>query len=203
MVPGSQSRPADILLPTWSRGRPAALDVHVISPLQRQTVQEAATTPGHALQVGIQRITKLAAHLSACRAAGVEFVPLVSEVLGGLAADTITTIRAIGKAISQRTEAENHTCTRQLFHRLAIALWGGNARLLLHSQPSLPPHRGRCYLTYLCVCLCVCLLLYCIVLYCIVLYCIVLYCIVLYCIVFHFCAHVKKKYVAQTLHCAK
>ena len=32
VVPDSQSRPADILLPTWSRGRPAALDVTVISP---------------------------------------------------------------------------------------------------------------------------------------------------------------------------
>ena len=95
LVPGSQSRPADILLPIWSRGHSAALDIHVISHLQRQTVQEAATTPGHALQVSIQR--KLAAHLSACRAAGVEFVPFVAEALGGLAAVTITTIRAIGK----------------------------------------------------------------------------------------------------------
>ena len=42
---GSSSRPADILLPTWSRGRPAALDVHIISPLQRQTVTEAASIP--------------------------------------------------------------------------------------------------------------------------------------------------------------
>ena len=62
VVPDSQSRLADILLPTWSRGRPAALDVTVISPLQQQTLHAAASTPGHALQVGIQR--KLTAHLS-------------------------------------------------------------------------------------------------------------------------------------------
>ena len=45
LIPGSSSRPADILLPTWSQGRPAALDVHIISPLQQKTVAEAARTP--------------------------------------------------------------------------------------------------------------------------------------------------------------
>ena len=64
VVPDSLSRPADILLPTWRHGRPAALDVHVISPLQQLTLHEAASTPGHALEVGVQR--KLSAHLSVC-----------------------------------------------------------------------------------------------------------------------------------------
>ena len=45
LVPNSQSRPADILIPNWSRGRPAALDVHVISPLQRQTLPLFPDTP--------------------------------------------------------------------------------------------------------------------------------------------------------------
>ena len=75
-------RPADIYLPTWSRGRPATLDVHVISPLQQQTLGEAAFSPGHALQVGVQR--KLSSHLSNCRSAGLEFIPLVFETLGFL-----------------------------------------------------------------------------------------------------------------------
>ena len=98
VLPDSQSRPADILLPTCSRGRPAALDFTVISPLQQQTLHAAASTPGHALQVGVQ--CKLTAHLSACRSAGVEFIPIVLEILGGLAEDTITTTLCIGKAMA-------------------------------------------------------------------------------------------------------
>ena len=138
MVPDSHSRPADILLPTWSRGRPAALDVTVISPLQQQTLYAAASTPGHALQVGVQR--KLTAHLSACRSAGVDFIPIMLETLGGLAEDTITTIRSIGKAITQRvTPQDSPTCRKHLFHRVAIALWRGNACLWLHRLPTLPP----------------------------------------------------------------
>ena len=138
MVPDSHSRPADILLPTWSRGRPAALDVHVISPLQQLTLHKAASTPGHALQVGVQR--KLASHLSACRSAGVDFIPVVAETLGGLAEDSIAIIRSIGKAISQRvTPQDASTCTKHLFHRVAVALWRGNA-----SPPHSSPLRGRC-----------------------------------------------------------
>ncbi len=55
------ARPADVLLLNWSNGRPAALDVHVISP---RTLSEAAQTQGHALQVGVQR--KLAAAMQVC-----------------------------------------------------------------------------------------------------------------------------------------
>ena len=33
LVPGSVSRPADVFIPAWSLGQPAALDVTVISPL--------------------------------------------------------------------------------------------------------------------------------------------------------------------------
>ena len=146
VVPDSLSRPADILLPTWSRGRPAALDVHVISPLQQHTLNEASHTPGHALNVGVQR--KLASHLAACRSAGVDFVPVVAETLGSLAEETVGTIRAIGRAIEQRAASSSSisshpsstsSYTAQLFHRFAICLWRGNACLWMHRQPPLPP----------------------------------------------------------------
>ena len=68
LIPNSLSRPADILLPTWSWGHPAPLDIHVISPLQQQIMGESASIPDHALQVGVH--CKLTSHLSACRSAG-------------------------------------------------------------------------------------------------------------------------------------
>ena len=100
LVPNSLLRPADILLPNWTQGRPAALDIHVISPLQQLTLAEAASTPGHALQVGTRR--KLSSNLSACRDAGAECIPIVAETLGGLSEDSIHTVRAIGRAIGLR-----------------------------------------------------------------------------------------------------
>ena len=138
LVPDSSVRPADVLLPNWNRGRPAAVDVHVISPLQQQTLADAASTPGHALQVGVRR--KLVSNLSACRSVGVEFVPFVIETLAGLSEDTISTIRAIGRAVGQRSGTSDLSrTTKHLFGRVAIALWRGNASLWLHRHPILPP----------------------------------------------------------------
>ena len=78
LIPNRQSRPADIFLPSWDRGRPAALDISVISTLQR-----AASTPGHALQVG--ELRKRTLHDASCAAIGVTFVPVLFESLGGSA----------------------------------------------------------------------------------------------------------------------
>ena len=63
LIPGSQSRRADIYLPRWKRGQPAALNVTVISTLQEQTITGASSTQGYALSVGEER--KIAAHAEA------------------------------------------------------------------------------------------------------------------------------------------
>ena len=73
LIPNRQSRPADIFLLNWDRGRPAALDISVICPLQRLTIQGAAASPGHALQVGESRKRDL--HHAPCASAGISFIP--------------------------------------------------------------------------------------------------------------------------------
>ena len=137
LVPNSSSRPADVLLPSWSQGRSAALDVSVISPLQKLTLNGAATSPGHALNVGANR--KLAAGLPACRAAGVEFIPLMVETLGGWSSETIRNVKKIGQSLGQRcSPAFPAETVKHLFGRLAMVLWRGNATLWLRRLPSFP-----------------------------------------------------------------
>ena len=45
LIPGSDARPADALIPTWSGGKDSTIDITVVNPLHLQ----AATTPDHAL----------------------------------------------------------------------------------------------------------------------------------------------------------
>ena len=97
LIPNSLSRPADIDLPNWKRGYPAALDVTVISTLKRLTLNDAATTQGHALAVGEER--KRAAHTEVV---GVTFVPLVVESLGGWSEEAARTTTDIGRLQGQR-----------------------------------------------------------------------------------------------------
>ena len=112
-------------LPNWRRGQPAALDIH--ATMQQQTLVGASTTPGYALQVGEER--KMAAH------AGVSFIPLVVESLGGWSYEAIQTIKSIGRLQGQRLGLPPPDTTRHLFQRLTIALWKGNASLWVRRQP--------------------------------------------------------------------
>ena len=46
----SQSRPADILVQNWDLGRPVALDITVVSPLNPSTLAEAGAMVGTVLE---------------------------------------------------------------------------------------------------------------------------------------------------------
>ena len=125
MIPGGKSRPADLYFSHWRHGKPAALDVTVISPLQKLTLQGAATTQGHALVIGEER--KLALHSSACHSAGISFFPLVAESLGGWSREAVEMIKSIGCRQGQRLGLPTSETISHLFQKLAILLWRGNA----------------------------------------------------------------------------
>ena len=136
LIPGSSSHPADIYLPNSCRGRPAALDVTVISTLQSLTLTGAASTQGHALRVGEER--KTAAHHAASRFVGVVFIPLVVKSLGGWSEKAVHNISRIGRLLALRTGAQLSVSMRHLFQRLAISLWRGNATMWSQRLPTLP-----------------------------------------------------------------
>ena len=93
-MPGTQSRPTDVFLPNWSRGCPAAFDITIISPLQHATLQGAASTQGHSLLVGVAR--------NHCHSAGITFVPVTFEALGGMSSLATNTVASIGRLLGQQ-----------------------------------------------------------------------------------------------------
>ena len=131
LIPG---RPADVYLPNWKRGQPAALDLTMISFLQQQTLSGAAISPGHALRV--EETRKMNANADSCHAVGVFFVPSVVEALGGWSDEATCTITSIGRLLGQRLGIPPHESTRHLFQRLAISLQRGNAALWIRRQPA-------------------------------------------------------------------
>ena len=127
LIPGCSSKPADVFLPYWTHGCPAALDASVISPLQVLTVQGSAQVQGHALKIGEQR--KWSAYNSMCRSVGVTFCPLLVETLGGWAQEAMSTLVSIGSLQEKRFGLATGKCTRHLLQRLAITLWKSNASM--------------------------------------------------------------------------
>lgn len=137
LIPGSCARPADVFLPQWDGGRPAALDITVISPLQAATVSDASVIQGSAL--GVAEARKQALHAAACHRVGVNFHPLAVEALGGWCPSAVSTIRSIGRLLAQRLGRNPADTCRHLFQRLSVALWRGNAAMWVARQPPLPP----------------------------------------------------------------
>ena len=137
LIPGSSSRPADVFVPIWQLGRPAAMDVSVISTLQPLTVVGAAASPGYALKVGEDR--KLAAHQAGCSEAGILFLPLIVESLGGWNDTALDVISRIGRLLALRSSSSPAETTRHLYQRLSICLWRGNAALFSNRLPTSAP----------------------------------------------------------------
>ena len=109
----------------------------VICPLQRLTIQGAAASPGHALQVGESRKRYL--HHAPCASAGISFIPLLFESLGGLSSLSSQTISAIGLHLGQRIGVSPADTRRQLYQKCSISLWRGNAVSWLHRFNTISP----------------------------------------------------------------
>ena len=80
LLPGSNSRPADVLIRYWTAGKDTAYNVTVINPLQVYTMRQASITPGHALTVAFDR--KRTAAAKDCQRQGIAVIPLAAEPLG-------------------------------------------------------------------------------------------------------------------------
>jgi len=136
LIPGEDSRPADVLLPHWIAGQDAAMDVTVVNPCQVATVVGAATTAGHALQHAYTR--KMRGAADACQQQGVTFLPMVVESFGGWHEGSVREVERLGAALARQTGQEEEEAVRHLWGKLGMLLQRGNAAILANRVPSFP-----------------------------------------------------------------
>ena len=130
LIPGSAARPADLFLRNWERGRDAALDLTVISPLQVAVIDQEAANPGYALRFAWDR--KMRSAFEACSSQRISFIPLPVETLGGWHVEAEKQIQRIGRELSRSTAgSDQKTSTNHLFQRLSLTLQKGNSALIL------------------------------------------------------------------------
>eukprot|EP00731_Ephydatia_muelleri_P010277 Em0005g863a len=79
-VEGSRTRPADILLPNWEFGKPAALDFTITSALNPSTLNEASVMAGSAASAA--EVRKHVANDEKCSRLGWVCIPLSVETYG-------------------------------------------------------------------------------------------------------------------------
>ncbi len=136
-------RPADVFVPCWRSGRPAALDFAVSSGLRVGALTLSA-------EDGSSNVESYAAWKRAylhtaehCNETGIEFVPMVVEASGGgWGADARSALRDLSRAASQLTGDSAACKAEQFAQSLSITLHRANARAILRRapmQPSAPP----------------------------------------------------------------
>ena len=133
LIPGVNSRPADVYLPTWANGRDCALDVTVLSPLQLCLLRKSAETAGSALTHAWDR--KIRQSWDACNQEGIEFAPLPVESLGGWHSKAIKVLVKLGRQLARHTGKEDSEVLKHMFEKLGVLLMRGNAALILSRSP--------------------------------------------------------------------
>ena len=142
LLPGTEARPADILLPHWTGGRDTALDITVINPLQLAYVNQSATNPGHALRKAYER--KMSKHGEPCREAGLSFCPLPVDTLGAWSNTMVEQVKRMGSALARNRGEDDSDVNRHLTQRVAVVLARLNASMLLNRAPQNTPTHIDC-----------------------------------------------------------
>ena len=124
-----QTRPADVLIPNWELGKPAAIDLCVKSPLNSNTLQVACVTPNSAAMQAEQR--KHHSNDAKCEKLGWVCIPLVVESYGSWGPEAQRCLsRLAGRLATQLGQPKSLT-TNLIYGRLNLTLIRANSRAIL------------------------------------------------------------------------
>ena len=137
LLPGSDDRPADILLPLWTNGKDTALDVTVVNPMRADLVERGAREAGAAVQHAFT--AKMAKYDERCAREGIVFLPLAADTFGGWHEVAIEVFKRMGQQVARQVGREEEEAIRQLRQRLGILLMRDNVAMLASRAPTLPP----------------------------------------------------------------
>jgi cytochrome c5 len=124
----SARRPADIYLPRWYDGLPAALDFAVTSPNQSATVGIAAREALHAAVSYSETKRAYLNTVTQCQAQGVTFLPMVCETSGAWAPEASAVLKQLARQAASRDARPASEHYRALLQRLAVKVRTANAK---------------------------------------------------------------------------
>eukprot|EP00731_Ephydatia_muelleri_P005745 Em0002g1921a len=121
--------PADILLHNWNLGRPVALDISVVSPLNPSTLAEAGATFDAVLEATESR--KHQANDEKCSALGWVSTPLAVDSYGAWGKEASLFFAQVAARLAIHKSLPKSQASFDLFSNLSICLIRANARAIL------------------------------------------------------------------------
>ncbi|KAL5497160.1 hypothetical protein EMCRGX_G013584 [Ephydatia muelleri] len=121
------TRPADILIPSWSNGdKPAAIDVSITSPLKSNILSEAGVVAGAAARQTEER--KHTCNDTICSELGWKCVPLVVETFGAWGRTAGQFFGELASRLAAQSHSSKTTMLNNIYGRLSLILFLANAR---------------------------------------------------------------------------
>ena len=137
LLPGSDDRPADVLLPVWDQGRDTALDVCVVNPLQDGLVDRVAREGDAGVHHAFS--AKVAKYGARCDAEGISFLPLAVDTFGGWHSRSLDALVKLGRQVARQVGKDEEEVVRQLRQRLSVLLVRDNVAMMGSRTPTITP----------------------------------------------------------------
>ncbi|KAL5492004.1 hypothetical protein EMCRGX_G017390 [Ephydatia muelleri] len=132
----SRTRPADVLVLNWERGKHAALDITVTSPLIPSILTAASLSEGAAVEEA--EVRKHRANDPKCSELGWVCIPLAVETYGNWGREAQSTFSRLASHLAIITSSHKSKVLTELYSRLNFTLvWAVARALLARCAPSL------------------------------------------------------------------
>ena len=138
----SRRRPADVYVPSWKQGAPAAFDLAITSPHRIDMVQQASLKPGAAAEAYKHFKRSFLNTAADCQRQGISFIPIVGEPSGGWGPSALCVFKALARSIANTTGRDVAEVLKEHRQALGVFLRQANARALFRRDPGSAPPVG-------------------------------------------------------------
>ena len=112
-------KPADVFIPFFAGGKPAAIDISIVNPLSVNLLRRAAEKSGAALEERFSQ--KCRKYQERCGAKNVIFLPFVLEVFGGFNSEDLKIISKIARGHAFHGWEDYKTSKKHMFQRISVS----------------------------------------------------------------------------------
>ena len=131
----NRRRPADVYVPSWSHGSPAAFDLAITSPHRQDIVLQASTKTGAAAEAYEQFKRLYLDTARDCMRQGIAFIPLIAETSGGWGPAAQCVFKALARSVSIVSGREPSQELLEHRQALSILISVANARAIFRRDP--------------------------------------------------------------------
>ena len=113
ILPGTQMKPADLFIPTWSAGKPLAIDISVVSPTQSHLLLYNHTQTEKLCAAHWREEQKNTKYLEALHSQNILFIPMAVETFGWRADQFLPLLRTEFRvALDGQNHVSSISCTK-------------------------------------------------------------------------------------------